>query len=77
MPWFGTHITGAGNLHNPGSDWHFNAAADFNGDGKFDILWEHDSGLPQIWTMNGTTITGATSQSWQRLAFHCGRRFQR
>src|SRR6185312_4722238 len=33
---------------------------DFNGDGKSDILWQHDSGLPWIWTMDGTTVTGST-----------------
>ena len=30
---------------------------DFNGDGKSDILWQHDSGSPVIWTMDGTNIT--------------------
>jgi hypothetical protein len=36
----------------------FAADHDFNGDGKADILLQHDSGLPVIWTMDGTTITG-------------------
>ena len=36
------------------------AAADFNGDGKSDILWHHDSGVTAIWTMDGTTITAGT-----------------
>jgi hypothetical protein len=31
---------------------------DFNGDGKPDILLQHDSGLPVIWTMDGTTLAG-------------------
>jgi hypothetical protein len=30
----------------------------FNGDGKSDILWQHDSGLLSIWTMDGTTVIG-------------------
>ena len=34
-------------------------AADFNGDGKSDILWQNDNGLPAIWLMDGTNITGA------------------
>ena len=34
--------------------WHVMAAADFNGDGKADILWQDDNGLPAIWTMNGS-----------------------
>ena len=37
------------------------AAADFNGDGKSDILWQNDSGLPAIWTMDGTRITNEVS----------------
>jgi hypothetical protein len=31
---------------------------DFNGDGKADILWQNDNGLPAIWTMNGSTPIG-------------------
>ena len=34
-------------------------AADFNGDGKADILWQNDNGQPAIWTMDGTNITSA------------------
>jgi hypothetical protein len=33
------------------------AAADLNGDANSDILLQHDSGLPVIWTMDGTNIT--------------------
>ena len=35
--------------------------ADYNGDGKADILWQNDSGLPAIWTMNGTAATGGAA----------------
>ena len=29
---------------------------DFNGDGKSDILWQHDNGTAAIWTMDGTDV---------------------
>ena len=41
----GTNITGAAALPNPGPTWHVAEAADFNGDGKSDILWQNDSGI--------------------------------
>ena len=36
-----------------GNDWHFLETADFNGDGKADILWRNDGGNVALWTMNG------------------------
>ena len=33
------------------------APADFNGDGKADILWQNDNGQPAIWLMDGTNVT--------------------
>ena len=30
---------------------------DFNGNNQSDILWQHDSGLPAIWLMNGFNTT--------------------
>ena len=54
-------MTAGAVLPNPGPTWHVDAAADFNGDGKADILWQNDSGLPAIWTMDGTNITGAAA----------------
>jgi hypothetical protein len=41
---------------NPGPSWHEIAAADFNGDGKADILWQNDSGQAAVWLMNGLNI---------------------
>ena len=43
---------------NPGPSWHVEGTGDFNGDGKSDILWQHDSGQAAIWTMDGTTLIG-------------------
>ena len=37
--------------------WHVVAAADFNGDGKSDILWQGDNGTAAIWLMDGTNAT--------------------
>ena len=58
-PWTAPRSLAAAYLPDPGPTWHVAAAADFNGDGKSDILWQHDSGLPAIWTMDGTTLTWA------------------
>jgi hypothetical protein len=39
------------------TDWKINGIADFNGDGKSDILWRNDSsGQVAVWTMNGATV---------------------
>ncbi|MBR1124542.1 PD40 domain-containing protein [Bradyrhizobium lablabi] len=37
------------------------APNDFNGDGRSDIVWRHDSGVGQIWDMDGATILDANS----------------
>jgi WD40 repeat protein len=38
------------------TDWHVDDVADFNGDGKADILWRNDNGTVAIWQMDGTQI---------------------
>jgi hypothetical protein len=43
----------------PGANWHIVDVADFNGDGKTDILWRDDSGTVVQWLMNGTQITSS------------------
>ncbi|NLI80363.1 MAG: hypothetical protein GX443_01570 [Deltaproteobacteria bacterium] len=44
------------------TQWQIQAAADFNGDGKTDILWQHlPTGLLHVWIMDGFVITAASS----------------
>jgi hypothetical protein len=38
------------------ADWHVIAAADFNGDGKADILWQNTDGTPAVWLMDGLDV---------------------
>jgi hypothetical protein len=59
----GTHIKFNGYVNNgtiavgaPGPDWHVADTADFDGDGKNDILWRTDSGSVAIWEMDGTRV---------------------
>jgi len=43
-------------LRGPGTGWHLTHVADFNGDGKADILWRHDDGAVEMWLMDGATV---------------------
>ncbi|MGA0602277.1 FG-GAP-like repeat-containing protein [Caulobacter sp. KR2-114] len=47
---------GGGNLGSPGASWAVKAVADFDGDGKADILFENAAGQYAVWTMHDTTI---------------------
>lgn len=39
-------------------EWHIAGVADFNDDGKHDLLWRNDDGgQNSIWLMNGTTVS--------------------
>jgi hypothetical protein len=42
---------------NPGPTWHAIGAADVNGDGTADIVWQNTDSVPSVWLMNGTTVT--------------------
>jgi hypothetical protein len=40
------------------NDWHIVAAADMNGDGKADLIWQHmTAGWLAVWYMDGATVT--------------------
>ncbi|MGE5525102.1 MAG: FG-GAP-like repeat-containing protein [Rhodospirillaceae bacterium] len=39
-----------------GIDWTIVGNGDFNGDGRGDVLWQHDQGLIAIWNMNGASV---------------------
>ena len=43
----------------PNSDvaWHVKGSGDFNGDGKWDVVWQHDDGRAAVWLVAGTTPT--------------------
>ncbi|MCP1831714.1 hypothetical protein J2R76_000141 [Bradyrhizobium sp. USDA 4532] len=44
---------------NVGTDWHVAGVADFDGDSRADIVWRSDTGLTQLWEMNGNQIKNA------------------
>src|SRR5260370_5637339 len=41
---------------NVATTWSIVGTGDFNGDGKWDIVWSDTSGNVAIWEMNGTTV---------------------
>ena len=55
-------ILDAGSPGSAGTEWAIEGLADFNGDGKDDILWRHTStGQVVIWFMNGLTVQSSDS----------------
>jgi FG-GAP repeat len=44
--------------------WHEVAAADFNGDGKADILWQKADGTPAVWLMDGFNVVAGSNVSF-------------
>lgn len=46
-------------------EWRVAAIADFNGDGKADILWRHLNGTTNIFLMDGTTVLGGSGTTRQ------------
>ncbi|MGE5526943.1 MAG: FG-GAP-like repeat-containing protein, partial [Rhodospirillaceae bacterium] len=41
-----------------GVDWTIVGNGDFNGDGRGDILWQHDSGIIATWNLDGADFSG-------------------
>ena len=57
----GGQLTSSTNLGLVGTDWQIDGSADFNGDGKSDILWRDDDGTVALWQMNGAQLAINTS----------------
>jgi probable HAF family extracellular repeat protein len=58
-------ITCQGNVVAPDASWTIAGTADFNGDGKSDILWRQSSGTLALWQMNGSSITSSNAVTYQ------------
>ena len=54
-------IAGANVGLNPGAAWQIHDAADYNGDGKADILWQNADGTPAVWLMDGLNVAGGAN----------------
>ncbi len=68
----GTTIVGSGTIPTP-AGWHVEASADFNHDAKSDIILQNNDGLPEIWLMNGASVTSTVTlpnpgASWHVIA---------
>jgi hypothetical protein len=64
--WFINGITqdpgpGPGHVASVANDWTVAGTGDFDGDGKFDILWRRNNGEVAIWLMDAKTIKVAHS----------------
>ncbi len=58
----GTNVLSGANVgSSPGPSWNVQAAGDFDGDGKADILWQNQDGTPAVWLMDGTSLIGGAN----------------
>jgi hypothetical protein len=53
----GTALAGS----NPGSGWQVMGAADIDGDGMTDILWQSSGGQAAAWLMSGTNVRSSAA----------------
>ncbi len=75
----GTQVFSTATVGNVGTAWSVVGTADFNGDGKGDILWQDTSGNIAIWLMNGASIlsTGGLGNVPRHMVGGRHRRLQR
>ena len=67
----GTHRLSIGSMTD--TNWSIVGSEDVNGDGKFDIIWQHSTGSVATWYLNGHTVTAtlfmnprsANSTAWK------------
>ena len=57
------YLTSGGTVVDPGSSWSVAGVADFNGDGRSDLLWRNSDGELVTWLMNGSTIEASAGIS--------------
>jgi hypothetical protein len=65
----GTQIIGASVLqYSPVTpSWKIRGVADVNGDGRADIIWQHDAGWLGVWLMNGFNVISTAYLSVPRI----------
>jgi VCBS repeat protein len=50
------------------SQWHIRGVGDVNGDGRADLVWQHDTGLLAVWLMDGFNVTAGSMLSVPSVA---------
>jgi FG-GAP-like repeat len=68
----GLTVSSSGTIPTP-PGWHVEASGDFNHDNKEDIILQNNDGAPEIWLMNGTSVTSTVllanpGPSWHVIA---------